>query len=485
MASALDVSMEAGNEEMVQEDVPSLYNPTWDYLHDNFKKPELQKRCRELGMNKIWVTKERLIDMIMSKHSSTSTGRRNQQREPNMSLQKIISDINELKEKVMIKDTEIGELNDMLKTAYVTINKLSDRVTVLEDQVRQRGEGNLQSPSHSTTYQSSSTNPRPPERTLLLGDTNLCFVRATDIGQDCSIRTIKDANVDLMKCWVEEKLNWTPTRCILYCGFQDILDDVTPSTILDNVGMLISNLKQKYENVEISICQLVPTMREDGLKDRISTYNNQLMQWSSTNGVAVINTDLPFRLGTGEVDEMCYDINGEEHSSDFLNRLGAIRLLTTINKQCPYFKLCENWNTAKRDHDIVSSFDQNHIPSRHSINRMDNGQSDRVNDHLPSYHRNTQSRDNSHDYSDQPSHNSWRGRTRHEPGSHLHSVSSHPDRTEYTKYRRSSNSGRRGGCYNCGEYNHHQSTCRYDHKIQCALCHSYGHKSRLCPQNRQ
>ena len=41
------------------------------------------------------------------------------------------------------------------------------------------------------------------------------------------------------------------------------------------------------------------------------------------------------------------------------------------------------------------------------------------------------------------------------------------------------------GCYNCGEFNHQQSNCRYDHKIRCNNCHRYGHKSKLCNvQNR-
>ena len=36
------------------------------------------------------------------------------------------------------------------------------------------------------------------------------------------------------------------------------------------------------------------------------------------------------------------------------------------------------------------------------------------------------------------------------------------------------------GCFNCGEFNHRRSTCRYDHKIRCEICHALGHKSRLC-----
>ena len=36
------------------------------------------------------------------------------------------------------------------------------------------------------------------------------------------------------------------------------------------------------------------------------------------------------------------------------------------------------------------------------------------------------------------------------------------------------------GCFNCGEHNHRQSNCRYDHRIRCNLCFRSGHKSRMC-----
>ncbi len=38
------------------------------------------------------------------------------------------------------------------------------------------------------------------------------------------------------------------------------------------------------------------------------------------------------------------------------------------------------------------------------------------------------------------------------------------------------------GCYNCGEFNHHQATCRFDYKLTCGLCHQLGHKQKLCRQ---
>ncbi|KAK4314520.1 hypothetical protein Pmani_014225 [Petrolisthes manimaculis] len=37
-------------------------------------KPQLQKHCRELGITKIWVTKEILIEMILNKYKTQREG---------------------------------------------------------------------------------------------------------------------------------------------------------------------------------------------------------------------------------------------------------------------------------------------------------------------------------------------------------------------------------------------------------------------------
>ncbi|KAK3852579.1 hypothetical protein Pcinc_040840 [Petrolisthes cinctipes] len=39
--------------------------PTRETLDKNYRKPELQKRCRELGISNIWTSKSQLIDMIL------------------------------------------------------------------------------------------------------------------------------------------------------------------------------------------------------------------------------------------------------------------------------------------------------------------------------------------------------------------------------------------------------------------------------------
>ena len=50
---------------------PSLENPTREFLHANYKKEDLQKHCRDLDFSRVWVNKDKLIDMILENHRNS------------------------------------------------------------------------------------------------------------------------------------------------------------------------------------------------------------------------------------------------------------------------------------------------------------------------------------------------------------------------------------------------------------------------------
>ena len=52
--------------------------------------------------------------------------------------------------------------------------------------------------------------------------------------------------------------------------------------------------------------------------------------------------------------------------------------------------------------------------------------------------------------------------------------------TYNNRINKNTNNAKNQGCYNCGEFNHRQSTCRFDHRLRCEDCHKLGHKRRLC-----
>jgi len=121
------------------------------------------------------------------------------------------------------------------------------------------------------------------------------------------VRTIPEANLDLVTSWVADRLEYSVKECIIYCGIQDLLEKNSKiETILDSLGALITELKNKNENVVVKVCELVPTPKSNELKFKIEQYNLKLTEWCATNGVPLISTELHFRLGTGEVDVNCF-----------------------------------------------------------------------------------------------------------------------------------------------------------------------------------
>ena len=128
-------------------DGPSLENPTWDYLFNNLNKIQLQKHCRSLGLTKVWTTKEKLVDMIIQAQRSPRVQEDIEEDEEQVdALHKIRHELREMRELIKLKDSQIEELDILIKTANVTINRLSDRVTALEERVKENEMNDNESP---------------------------------------------------------------------------------------------------------------------------------------------------------------------------------------------------------------------------------------------------------------------------------------------------------------------------------------------------
>lgn len=102
-------------------------------------------------------------------------------------------------EKLETKDMEIELMNEKIKAAYATIKVLQQWVSELE-QRETAGASNTEVDQTNTPTSSNSA------KCVLLGDTNLRRVLCSDLDENCFIRTIRGANVDLLRCWVTEKL---------------------------------------------------------------------------------------------------------------------------------------------------------------------------------------------------------------------------------------------------------------------------------------
>ena len=490
--------------------ISTLENPTREFLHANYKKDDLQKHCRDLGFPKVWVKKDQLIDMILENHRSSRppVPERNVQVEQ-LTERDVIETTEETRERENARDKEIEDLKELLHSAHVTINKLSDRVSLLEEKVTLLHDTSSDQPLNPSPQGSSSSNFQP-EGTLLLGDTNLSAVRASDLlSNHCSVRTIRGANIDLLKCWISEKLQWAPSNCIIYCGLQDILDKSTPCEIFDRLGSLVAELKKVNENMNIHICELVPIPNVGDFDEHINNFNHQIAAWSTNNGVKIIKTNLQYRLGTGEVDLMCFN-DTCENDNNFLNRFGIIRLLNVISKQCPSLKLHEDWENIMSQSMPTFSYNPRKInnyesnPQKTNDEETRNLQSQRFDVRGRLYSRPNTRQLNSHtnsrhnEDSSRPIRTFNRGQRdinarRNNHHSYYDRRNNYLGSQNFSRYRRQHqgwanqqwespiNHDLHRICSNCGEKNHSLSECRYNHRVKCNQCNEFGHKTRLCP----
>ncbi|KAK4304167.1 hypothetical protein Pmani_023887 [Petrolisthes manimaculis] len=278
-------------------------------------------------------------------------------------MEKVTKDISTIMVKLETKDSEIELLNTEVKSAYSLIEKLQQRIYHLETRERQ-----------DNKHEDGKVTTSSPSQCLFLGDTNLKHVRRSDLGDNCSVRTVTHANMDLLSSWVSEKLTWSPSHCVIYCGLYDVLDGKSPDSIYDNLGSLISNLKDKSSNVEICVCEIAPVLISQEVETRITDYNKNLVEWGKQNGVCVVKTVPALTLGCGETDDLCFE---EENQIQLLNRLGIIKLLSTIDKQCNGFTLSKNWQKTKKNSsslfNILDKRDQRLPGSKHQYSGQNNG----------------------------------------------------------------------------------------------------------------
>ena len=260
------------------------------------------------------------------------------------------------------------------------------------------------------------------------------------------------------------------------------MESLSPNVILDNLGALVSTLKEKNELVEIYVCELVTIFDDREYEPRIKDYNKKLIEWSSDNNINIIKTDLPFRLGTGETDEMCFEFR-EEIKDRVLNRYdGVIRLLDTVVKQYPDISDSINIAEMKRENVIFIKKDYQKPKIQIRDTQRDSyTYNHRQNNHQLPYRPNTLGYfHHRFDYNGNLSQESSTGYRE----SRFNSRSPQQQRRYEQAHEYHWNSDRRRGCYNCGEFNHQQSSCRYNNRVRCENCGDYGHKRRLCQMHQ-
>lgn len=123
--------------------------------------------------------------------------------------------------KLKTKNNEIELLNTEMKTAYLIIQLLQQRIKELEKE-------NIRKFIHHYT----STHTAISSTCLLLGDTNTRRVVPSDLGDNCVVKTVSLVNIDILRSWVNEKLFSVPSEFVLLGGVHDILEESPPDMIL-------------------------------------------------------------------------------------------------------------------------------------------------------------------------------------------------------------------------------------------------------------
>ncbi len=104
--------------------------------------------------------------------------------------QKIATDFETILNKLKVKDDEIELLNVEIKTAYT----LTDLLMILVGELERKGINKAESLIRKASTQEEIL--VTPNKCLLLGDANLKRVRQSDLGDNCSVKTITKADVD-------------------------------------------------------------------------------------------------------------------------------------------------------------------------------------------------------------------------------------------------------------------------------------------------
>jgi len=459
----------------------SLENPTSQYLHEHFTKAQLQKHCRQLGINGIWVTKDELIHLIIAHSSRNGSPNVSGQPVPLQKDQECVS--HRLEKFIMETNSKFANMNVNLQLKDREIESLKLSLKVAEDQIQslmlkqQKYEDGVLNSKNATGDTSAA-------KSLLLGDSTLREVKTSDLGVHSIVRTVPEANLDLLKAWVTEKLDFPVKECIVYGGLNDLIErECNVDQILDDLGALVAEIKAKNENVNVSICELVPTLNEH--QEKIANYNLKLTEWCAKNGLSFISTELFFRLGTGDIDMNCFNsFNSDDKSVNFdLTRIGATRLLDAISKRIPNL-ICNNWTKVKCHK--FSSYKNKQVNGYERYDNLNFQTNEyRKTDFYYSGRGDNRQYQPRRDITRKPSYYHPREPSPHPPLQRYHpnpinSTNSYTASTRSNINVNDSYPQKKNGCFNCGEFNHHHTICRFDHKLKCGNCNKLGHKSKLC-----
>ena len=185
----------------------TLDNPTFDFLHSNYSKSELQKFGSKLKLKGIWTTKEKVIERLTTYFStlnrpSSSLPRTTTEESHDKENDGVLSDLIERFE-IFMRETNDNfyVLNNNIAEKEREINELKTKLFLAEETIK-----SLQEAKDKKGQAQNDVEDCGEKKILLIGDSSLQEVKNDDLQGNVVVRTLPDANIAMLRSWIEEKL---------------------------------------------------------------------------------------------------------------------------------------------------------------------------------------------------------------------------------------------------------------------------------------
>ena len=317
----------------------------------------------------------------------------------------------------MVVKEELSKCQQELSIARQNEQLLLEKITVLENRVQMN-----QTKSNEDVY--------------MVGSSILREVKQTDIVSG-TVRSISGGKISDIKADLNS-VKFNPKTIITYVGGNDLIDEnKTVESVSRDHGLMLIDAKSRFPNADIIDSGLVPRTEIEETRIKVKDFNQVTKEWCNANSIKYIENEDCFELKSGDIDISCHNMS-ERNPAVHLNRRGTIRLLENISKHIPHLKLSQSL------HKPLVQNRENHKKSYAQIMSRGN--------HL------------------------WKKGSTQDVN--------HQTEHYYHDCRKSGSSDvsnrRRCYNYNCGDFNHNRSTCKYDQKLRCKSCFEYGHKQKFC-----
>ncbi|KAK3880567.1 hypothetical protein Pcinc_014963 [Petrolisthes cinctipes] len=386
---------------------PSMENPTKEYLY-NLTKLQLQKRCRNIGLTNVWANKDQLVDKIMAHHRDGAPSSCNT---PSSS-----------------EDSSVNSPSSE-QVSSVSLNSEGDSVHPCSEPisaVSQCSERNS-----ATSHNNNSTASNDSEESIVNHNRLECEIRKLyelfEI-KNCEIKHTYEEIKKMNTCF--HHLNACLARLEETVGGRRHSDSdpaITQNNEFRNTASLITNLSNRISDMEKKCTPLHGRINKENLRKHIQSHNTRRLSNKQIQRT-------PGHSSTPSVHQ--------QMDSDGWRRVGRRR-----GGPGHTYRPAPRYNNPPHH----SPPHGNHGWRGSDLTAPGEGRST-----LPHYL--TKTFTSHHDNSQPHLSHGWTTGQPH-PHHHPHTHGSTPPPPPQSRPHR------KGACYNCGETNHTQNNCRFDHKV--------------------